>query len=313
MNRRQVLEGIAAGAAAVAVPQTVRAANVPLKIAAIPIDVAGQAFYGVGNGMFQKAGFDVSVERIANGGAIVSAVLGGAVQIGFSNVVSLAVAHGRGLPLTVVAPAGLYSSKEPTSVLMVAKDSPIHTGRDCNGKTIGINGLKNITEYSTDAWIAQNGGDPSTVKYIEMTFAEMAPALAAGRIDVGFVAEPVIEEAKKTVRVLCNVYDAIAPSFMIAAYFTTTAWANANADAVRRFAETMREVAVWANGHRKETAQMLADAARLPVGVTTNMARAEYPTRLNPADLQPPIDVTVKYGDLKPFPARDLIWPGLRA
>lgn len=38
---------------------------------------------------------------------------------------------------------------------MVAKDSPIKGGRDLAGKTIAVNGLQNITQLASMAWIDQ--------------------------------------------------------------------------------------------------------------------------------------------------------------
>jgi len=45
----------------------------------------------------------------------------------------------------------------------------LYASTDINGKTIAINGLKNINEIPTDAWIDNNGGDSKTLKFIEMS------------------------------------------------------------------------------------------------------------------------------------------------
>jgi NitT/TauT family transport system substrate-binding protein len=222
-------------------------------------------------------------------------------------VISLAVAHARGLPLTVAAPASLYNSKAPTSVLMVANGSPIATARDCTGKTIGVSSLKSITQYSTEAWLDAHGGDAKSVKFIELGFPEMAPALAQGRIDIGHFAEPFLSDAKKSAHVLGDSYDAVASNFMISVYVTTPAFAGAHPDVVKRFADAMRETAAWANAHHAESAPILADAAKMDLATVTAMTRATYAERLSAADLQPNIDVTARYGGLAAFPATALL------
>jgi hypothetical protein len=67
-------------------------------------------------------------------------------------------AHAHGLPLTYLAPAGVYKKGAETYEIAVPDASPIHTAKDFDGKTIAVNGLKNINEIPTDAWIDNNGG-----------------------------------------------------------------------------------------------------------------------------------------------------------
>jgi ABC-type nitrate/sulfonate/bicarbonate transport system substrate-binding protein len=280
-----------------------------LKIATIPIDVGAEVFYARDAGFFKKAGIDAQIQSITNGGAIAAAVASGAVDIGFSNLVSIATAFRRGVPITIIAPAGLYSTKAPTSVCVVARNSPIRSARDLDGKTFATNGLKNIAEFGPRAWIDKNGGDSSTVNFVEMPFPEMSVALAQGRVAAALLAEPSATEFKNSTRLLAKCFDAIAPRFMISAYITTTSWANAHRDLVRRFQEALRETAAWANKNHDQTADILAKEAKISPQVAHAMNRSEYPETIDPALIQPVIDVAAKYGGLgAPFPASEMIY-----
>ena len=162
-------------ALAFAVPGAAIAQTLPtVKVATTPIDVGAEVLYAKDMGFFQKHGLNVDVQFIDNGAAIASAVASGAIDIAQGNVVTLATAHDKGLPFVVVAPAALYSSTAPTSALIVAANGPVKSAKDLNGKTIGITGVKNITQIAAMAWLDQNGGDSSTVKFIELKFSEMA-------------------------------------------------------------------------------------------------------------------------------------------
>src|ERR1019366_3668400 len=108
-----------------ATPYAGRAQDAVLKVATIPIDTGAEAFYALDQGFFKKAGLDVSIERITNGPAIAAAVASGAVDVGFSNLVSLAIAFKKGVPITLIAAAGMYSTKAPTTNCQVALNSPI--------------------------------------------------------------------------------------------------------------------------------------------------------------------------------------------
>src|SRR6185437_11603383 len=228
-------------------PQAGGAQEATLRIATIPIDVGAEVFYARDAGFFKKAGIDAQIQPITNGGAIAAAVASGAIDVGFSNLVSIATAFKRGVPITIIAPAGLYSTKTPSSVCVVAQNSPIKSAKDLTGKVFATNGLKNIAEFGPRAWIDKNGGDSSTVSFIEMPFPAMSAALAQGHIAAALLAEPSATEFKSSTRVLSKCFDGIAPNFMISAYIATTKWANAHPDLVQKFQQAIRETAAWAN------------------------------------------------------------------
>jgi NitT/TauT family transport system substrate-binding protein len=206
-----------------------------------------------------------------------------------------------------VAPAALYSSSAPTSALIVAKTSPIKTAKDLNGKTIGITGLKNITHISTLNWIDLNGGDSTTVKFVELKFSEMAPAVAAGRIDAGVTAEPDLSVAVQDgeARILAPVYSAIAPTFIIGAWFATSDWAKAHPDVVARYVAAITEAGAWANKNQAASAKILEKYTKIES--KPGMKRVLFPEKSDLTLMQPAIDVTAKYKVIKAtFPANDL-------
>jgi NitT/TauT family transport system substrate-binding protein len=278
-----------------------------LHVATTPIDVGAEVLYAKDMGFFKAHGLDVDVQFIDNCAAIASAVASGAIDIAQGNVVTLATAHDKGLPFVVVAPAALYSSTAPTSALIVAKNSPIKTAKDLTGKTIGITGVKNITQLSTMAWIDQNGGDSTSAKYIELKFSEMAPAIAAGRIDAGVTAEPDLSVAVQNgdARILAPVYSAIAPTFIIGAWFATSDWAKAHPDLVTRYVAAIDEAGAWANKNQAASAKILEKYTKIES--KPGMKRVLFPEKSDLAPMQPVIDATAKYKVIKAsFPAADL-------
>ena len=279
-----------------------------LHIETIPFDAGSEAFYAKDMGFFAKHGLDVTVAPVGNGPAIAAAVASGAVDIGFSNALSIETAHKRGLPFVFVAPAAMYSSAAPTSVLMVPKDSTLKTARDLNGKTIAINGLKNIAEYGPSIWIDKNGGDASTVKFIEIPPAEIPAALEGHRVDAAFVSEPQIAQAKAGSRIFAKAYDAIGDGFMIAGSFTAKSWADQHPDLLRKFQAAMHETAAWANRYPDRTAPILAKYTKLDPALVRSSVRAKFGDRLSATALQPTIDLAAHYKLLETFPAQDLIY-----
>jgi NitT/TauT family transport system substrate-binding protein len=308
MKRSVFLASAAATGAYACAPHVARADG-PLHSMTLPIDQGAQLYYAQDLGMFRRAGMDVVVATANYGSQVAAAVAGGTIEIGQSNVMSLCAAYERGLPFALIAPAGVYVSAKPTSMMIVEKNSPLKTAADLNGKTVAINGLKNITQVSVLAWADQNGGDGSKIKFVEMPFAAMEPALAAGRIDAALLADPDATNALAAghTRPFAKAFDAIGKQFLIGGWFAKTDWIAANADTVKKFAGVMREAAEWANkpANYKQSASILEAHTKVAVG-TAN--RVTFGERLDPALIQPNIDAAVKYGVLKTsFPAAKII------
>ncbi len=291
-------------------PQLARADG-PLRVMTLPIDQGAQCFYAQDLGMFKKAGLDTQVSITNFGTQVAAAVAGGSIDIGQSNIMSLAAAYANGLPFALIAGAGLYSSAKPTSMMIVSKTSPLQTAKDLNGKTVAVNGLKSITQISVQAWADQNGGDSNQIKFVEMPFVEMEGALVSGRIDAALLADPnatTLLAGGKT-RPFTKAFDAIAKQFLIGGWFAKTDWIAANADTVKKFVAVMRESAEWANkpANYKQSAEILEKYTKVAVG---NANRIVYAERLDPALIQPSIDTAAKYGLVKTaFPASKLISP----
>lgn len=312
MNRASfavLTAALTAGAMQRATAQT--AAHVSL--GTIPIDNGAEAFYADDQGFFRRAGLDVAISPMTNGGAIVAAVASGALNIGFTNLFSFVTAYAKGIPVTLIAPASLYLSSSPAQALLVRKDSPFKTGKDLNGKTVACDGIKGITQITASAWIDRHGGDSTTVKWVEVPLALMPDALAAGRVDAvsGVLSDdPTAGTPQGTDRVLGYPYDAIASRFLASGFITTKTWAAANPELVRRFSGAVLETARWANAHPALSGQMLMNVAKLsPDGLKAlSRFRAPYAETLDPAQIEPVIAFATKYHIIpNVFPPREAI------
>lgn len=286
------------------------AQTMKLSVLLPPVDTAAEIFIAQDMGFFAKQGLDVQIEPGTNGSAIAAAVSTDAVDIGYSDLVTLAKAHLKGIDFVAVAPAAIWTSAVPTAALVVQTNSPIRTAKDLAGKVIAIPGLATLAEYSPRAWIDQNGGDDTTVKFIEMPYSAMPAAITAGRIDVAYISEPYLADVGSSVRVLGYAHNATAKEFLQSAWFTTSQWAKVHPELVRRFAAAMRETAIWANqkANYARSGEILAKYSKTDPAVIAKMARATFGIALTAASIQPAIDVAVKFGSLTAFPASVLIY-----
>src|SRR5471030_1738206 len=81
-----------------------------LAVAGVPEDSITPVLYGVQSGLFKRNGLDIQLSPERSGPAITAGVAGGAYQIGKASITPLILAHAKGLPFVIVAPAGVYSA-----------------------------------------------------------------------------------------------------------------------------------------------------------------------------------------------------------
>lgn len=308
MKRQRALDVLFAGLLTAAAPVPARAATA-LRVATLPIDGTALAYYAKDLNYFQDAGLDVTIASISNGAVITSGVIANSIDIGWSNIVSLAAAYKRGLPVTIIAAGGIHTTGSLATQLMVRKDSPLRTAADLTGKTIGCTGLANIGQFAPELWIDKNGGTSSSVKFIEIPLPELPAALEQGRVDAAWLAEPFIAAAAPFARTFATCFDAVAPRWMLGAWFTTPSWASAHRDAVDAFRAVMTKTATWANANQSQSALILAKYSNLDPNVLKNMHRITYGTRPEAAQIQPVIDLSARYGAIPAtFPAQELMY-----
>jgi NitT/TauT family transport system substrate-binding protein len=314
MTRRgaaRTILGALAAPLVLGAPAIVRAQDKPtIRIATIPTEIAAAVYYARELGYFAKAGYDVQISPISNGAAVSSAVLAGAIDFGFSNPVSLEIAHDRALPLTIVAGAGLHDAKAPTNGIMtVAQSSPFRTAKDLAGKTIAVSGIANITALSARAWLDKNGGDAKASKYIEIPLPQMAPDVLSGHVDAATMDAAGNEAtANAQFRTLGSTFDAIAPRFLASLWFSSTDFVAKNPAAAKAFATIVRQASVWANANPHDAIAIYAKNSKYTVADLEHALRPIFATSVTPELVQPSIDAAAKYGMIKAsFPAKDFI------
>jgi NitT/TauT family transport system substrate-binding protein len=318
---RMLITGLAL--AAMSQSAFAQTALTPIRVAIIGYaDATSLPVYAQASGIFKKYGLDATVTSFNGGGAIIAAVAGGSLDMGFSNNVSAASAIQRGIPVMVLAPAAVFDEHAPVdNALVKARGSKMKGGADLNGKTIAVTTLGGGLQLAASAWIDKTGGDSKTVHFVELPNSEMGAALKQGRIEAAMLSEPALSQAKASgdTELLADAFGAVGPHYTLGVFVASKSWVAANPDAAHRFVEAMVETARWANKHHTETAKILAPLLGVDVSTFATTARSTYGDSLTYAMLQPQMDVAYKYGQLKtPFDSHQMVtdaqpyWRGVR-
>jgi NitT/TauT family transport system substrate-binding protein len=277
-----------------------------LRVGCGQIEPQAQGYYAQDQGLFAKNGLNVTLQRMQFGSATAAAVIGGDLQIGVSNVYSLAIAHTKKLPLVIIASGSIHDSRVATDRAVVAASSPIASAKELNGKIIGCSSVGGLDQLAMMAFIGAGGGDVSTLKFVEVPSSAMADALAAGRIAAAHLSSPDLDAAGTRVRSIGSPEDAIAKVFMNTAWFATADWLAANKPVAKHFAAAVGAAGQWAMAHPQAAAAVLDTS----VGVKVPAAKQHFATTLDPALIQVVLDCAARYKMLDPMQTSEFVWNG---
>lgn len=309
MNRASwIARAAATSVALLAAPARAQDAT-RIVVAGTAVEGLTALYYGITSGLFAKAGLDVSHTPTNSGSAAMATVVAGSSQLSSTNVLSICTAHVRAIPVSVVAPSTMYTPSNREALLEIAVDAPYKSGADLNGRIFGVPALVDIDTLAARSWIDKNGGDSTSLKWVEIPNAALPQAIAQHRIDAANIQPPVLDAslADGTTKTLGDPMGAIATTYLISAYVARTDWAQENGDALRRFNRVLREAATYVNTHHAETAALVAEITKIELPIVQKMYRTLAGTSLDPSLFQPLIDAASKYGLISHrFPAREL-------
>lgn len=291
---------VATGVAAVAAPRRARAQTLlPVHCSGTGADDVAPLLYGQKAGLFRGAGLDPTFERANSGAATIAAVVGGSVDIGKSSMGSIITARAKNIgDIKIHAGGATYRSVKGDVMLVIPADSTIRTAKELNGKTISVPSLGDQNTLAVRAWSDANGGDSHTISFVEIPSSAAAAAVQQGRVAAAALVPPFVAHAVGAgqVRILANIFAAIAPRFMETGWFSTGDYATKHRDVVLPFGKIMGQASGYVNAHTEETAQSLSAFSGVPAASIIETGISYFETSVDPRDIQPLIDAMAKYG-----------------
>jgi NitT/TauT family transport system substrate-binding protein len=269
--------------------------------------------FGIEKGIFREHGLEVELQAAQGGATAIPSLVNGDVQVAGSNVVSLLIAAGKGVPVRAIAGGtNAREEGEDFGALLVKKGGAIREPADLEGKTVAVNTLQNITEVVVKAALEKQGVDVSTLKLSEVPFPEMAPALEKGDVDAAFSIEPfVTQSVGDGAEVLNYSYVETESGLQVGAYATAIPFAEQNADAIERFQHAIRENAEYVSAHEDEFRTFLSESADMPPKLAKQIVLPEWTGEVDAASVQHLSDLMQKYGLVEQaVPAEKLVEEG---
>lgn len=285
---------------------------VKINVGVMPLAAVGPVYLGIENGFFEEVGLEVTPKQAQGGAALIPAVLSGDMEFAYGNNVSVLTASSQGLPVRIVANGNDESAEreDAQSTVVSASGSSIETAADLAGKTIAVNTLNNVGDVTIKAALEKEGVDVSDLKFLELGFPDMLPALERGDVDAVWLVTPFTEmaEAAGAQVVLHPFYDT-KPGLSIASYFTSEKYAAENPEVVKKFVEGINKSMEYAMAHPEELRAVVKEFTQIPEDVLAVMPLPEFSTPLPTESLELTGELMAKYKITPQAPSLDeLLW-----
>jgi NitT/TauT family transport system substrate-binding protein len=279
-----------------------------LKVGVIPIADVAPLYLGVDKGFFEDEGLKIQPQLAEGGAAIIPSVVSGDYQIGFSNTTSLIIAGSKKLPLQIISQGVLAgeSKDQAWDGVIVPKGSDVKDLKDLEGKTVAVNTLNNVSQIVVNTALEKAGADYKKVKYVEVPFPDMNPALESGRVDAAFQVEPGYSGGLAAGgKSLSNSYEEMAPNYTVATYFASKQYIGENRDVVDRFVRAIEKSLDYASSHPDEARAIVGAYTKIPQEVIDKMHLPVWKSDLNEPTIDQTIEAAQKYGFIDTAPSLD--------
>jgi NitT/TauT family transport system substrate-binding protein len=294
------------------VPGGIAAELKVVRVGYIPIGDCLQLYAADDMGFFKEEGIVVEKKPMKGGAVIAPAVEAGEIDVGWSNAISIIIAHAKGFDFQFLT-SGAISLEGTNRVhsLLVAKDSPIRKISDLVDKKVAINTLGNINELSMVALANKNHVDIKKIQLLEVPFPHMETALKKGSVEAILAVEPFVtlSIAHGTARFLeKSVHKNYGDRFMIASWFAKKSWAEKNPKKAAGFVKAVNKASDFISEHPEKMPGFLVNNTKLTADLIKKITMPAFSSRFHKEDLQQMIDMTARYNFIKKsFKADDIL------
>jgi NitT/TauT family transport system substrate-binding protein len=287
--------------------------KLPLSISHAPIMPFTNGIVAAQAGFFDAAGLDVKRKVLASSDILRAALMSGEVEIVAMSTDTIIRAHATGFDWKLVYQTDIYDSDRADAILIARADFPFKTAKDLEGRTVAAS-PGTISESAVRGWMADNGADNTTLKVLDIPFAQIIGALQSKSIDAGHIVEPFMTMAIDTGvgKLAAKHLDAVSKRFLISGFVAKQSWIDANPEKLKRFVAAMNAATEHINKDPDSVLPILAKETRIAPDLLRKIFPIHYviSTRIKPDEIQSLIDFLARQKQIdKSFSYRDIVDP----
>ncbi|MFI9510343.1 ABC transporter substrate-binding protein [Nocardia sp. NPDC052566] len=280
----------------------------PANVSNVPLHIAME------NGYFAQEGLDIAADVDLGAGSTIESVIGGQVDMAWTNVVSALNAYGKGLRIRLVAVTDL--GVDGAQQLLVPKDSPARELKDLVGKKVAVLSPNTICIVSIRAALKALGLPQDSIAFTPVAPPEHATVLSSGEVAGTCTSDPfrtlMIEELGAR-----PVLDATAGELaghLVGGYVVSDRFAAANPGVLAGFQRALVKAAKFANADPGAVRAALPKFTTIDAKITDRVAINKYvetDLAATKSEVQRMAELMRAYGLLdKPLDVSGFLLPG---
>ena len=295
------LAGLVAGVFCIAaefIAPATAAKLTPVRAAYIPVVSWLPAWVAKERGIFEKNGLDVTLSVTQNL-SVLPGTLGRQFDFAPSTPPDLIKAVLAGIDVVAVAGQGIETKDNPSTHLIVRKDSAITSMRDLKGKVIAAPTLGAIIHVSVLHGLQKNGIDLNSIRAVEVPFPNMPDQLKAGNVDAVEALEPFAGQLlaagnRSLGDPLLSVSDEVLYTFWI----SERKWAADNHAVIEAWIASLDQAKQFMDANPQEARAILAKYTKLPEAVVQKIPFVTYRFSLQPRNFGVWVNVLKDLGQI---------------
>jgi NitT/TauT family transport system substrate-binding protein len=281
----------------------------PVRVAALPIAETGALWAAIDEGIFADHGLDVEIVPAQGGAQAIPALLSGDIQFAIGQPFGPIRASQQDLGVVVIGnyASSLEEGKDVNAVVSLA-DSGITTPKDLEGKRVSVNSVGAAGDVTIMKAVQDDGGDPSTIEFVEVAFPDVQAQLDAGNIDAGWVPDPFMSQIVGAGgNLVVHPYQATNPGLPLLVDITTQELLDSDPELVSEFAAAMTEALDWASSNEDAVRAAIVTNLKIPEAAAAGITLPNFTSEVDVAAIEQLVGLAMDFGVLDAEPDLDTL------
>src|SRR6478735_11241057 len=269
-----------------------------VRVAALPIAETGALWAAIDEGIFEDHGLEIEVVPAQGGANAIPALLSGDIQFAIGQPFGPIRADQQDLGVVIVGNyANSNAEGDDVNAVVALGDSGITRPADLAGKKVSVNTIGAAGDLTIRKAVQDDGGDPSTIKFVEVAFPDVPAQLAAGTMDAAWAPDPfrgiVVGGGGTSV---VQPYQATIPGLSVLTSITTQKLIDEDPDLVAAYSAAMEEALEWASGHEQAVRAAIATNLEIPEEAAAGITLPTFTWDLGDAGIEDLGALAVEFG-----------------
>jgi NitT/TauT family transport system substrate-binding protein len=237
-----------------------------VRVAALPIAETGALWAAIDEGIFADHGLEIEVVPAQGGANAIPALLSGDIQFAIGQPFGPIRADLQDLGVTIIGDyANSLVDGTDVNAVVASGDSGITRPADLAGKTVSVNTIGAAGDLTIRKAVQDDGGDPSTIKFVEVAFPDVPAQLEAGTMDAAWAPDPframILGSGGTSV---VQPYQATIPGLTVLTNITTQKLLDEKPELVAAYSAAMSEALDWASSNEDAVRAAIAKNLKIP-------------------------------------------------